>query len=255
MMMMYCWLQCFVRNRSFHRNVAHHGRRPCPRRSHRTEPMPARRGVVCLPLTGAGSVVVALRPVMVIMTDHSPWCHLPQCHPCRRTCLHHLAPSRSTWTLSFLLPIMLEKPVEKYRWSVRPPFEPPFLDLLPAASLPSRHLPYPVGLVRGLTSSILPCAQTRCNLLASVRRQSSSKQTPDSAESAGMRLSTPYVSTNHLSIKKYPGGRRRTTRMSLNVSFGSQSLFNVSTHTAPVDSSTFGCHIRVLKYALGGFLG
>jgi len=47
----------------------------------------------------------------------------------------------------------------------------------------------------------------------------------------------------------------RTTRTSRRVSLVSQSLFSVSTHTLPETSSTFGCQMRVLKAALGGFLG
>jgi hypothetical protein len=46
-----------------------------------------------------------------------------------------------------------------------------------------------------------------------------------------------------------------TTKTSRNVNFCSQSRFNVSTQTAPVASSTFGCQIRVLKLAFGGLLG
>ena len=46
-----------------------------------------------------------------------------------------------------------------------------------------------------------------------------------------------------------------TIKMSFNVRLGSQSLFNVSKQTAPVFSSTFGCHMRVLKVAFGGLIG
>ncbi len=46
-----------------------------------------------------------------------------------------------------------------------------------------------------------------------------------------------------------------TIRTSLSVNFDCQSLFNVSTQTLPVDSSTLGCHMRVLKEAFGGLFG
>lgn len=46
-----------------------------------------------------------------------------------------------------------------------------------------------------------------------------------------------------------------TTKTSLSVKVGFQSLLSVSTQTDPVASSTFGCHMRVLKDALGGLFG
>jgi hypothetical protein len=46
-----------------------------------------------------------------------------------------------------------------------------------------------------------------------------------------------------------------TTRTSRRVSLDCQSLLRVSTQTAPVCSSTFGCQILVRKVALGGLLG
>ena len=46
-----------------------------------------------------------------------------------------------------------------------------------------------------------------------------------------------------------------TTNTSFNVNSALQSLFNVSTHTAPDFSSTFGCQILVLNVAFGGLLG
>lgn len=45
------------------------------------------------------------------------------------------------------------------------------------------------------------------------------------------------------------------TKTSRSVSVDSQSLFNVSTHTAPVPASTFGCQILVWKEAVGGDCG
>ena len=46
-----------------------------------------------------------------------------------------------------------------------------------------------------------------------------------------------------------------TTSTWRRVNLDSQSRFKVSTQMLPVDSSTFGCQIRVRKDALGGVLG